>query len=372
MRGGDDSTQDVACSVQDGKKSASSYNAVDIFSGVGGAFLGMRQAGFNFLCVNAANDSSLKIFKRNLECCDINMTRGLAISSFLGIKRRDIPVKNIESEGHLSSLTKELSFILAGLESEIDLMVGEACSVLIPHVCESFYERRFVARSEHVCQAFFSILNMLRPKVYLLTTPMSRKQMIGVKRYKIDSDFKRELRDIGYNISSSFILNYSDYGVPQDVFCFVALCVKKDVSIVGDLRKELSCESVRLGDVLLSGKLYDNEVTYKGDEYTDGWASLNIKDIRTGRVDNGFMGYHILSYEEVYPDFLKFADKYCHPVENRRLTMPEYKRIQTIPDDWIVSSLHGESSLVMCALPVSFMKKLGEAIKDCLDGAFLQ
>ena len=60
----------------------------------------------------------------------------------------------------------------------------------------------------------------------------------------------------------------------------------------------------------------------------------------------------------------------CHPIENRPLTIREYARIQTFPDDWIFKgSANQIYKQIGNAVPVNFASALGRSIIRMLNNA---
>ena len=60
----------------------------------------------------------------------------------------------------------------------------------------------------------------------------------------------------------------------------------------------------------------------------------------------------------------------CHPKETRPLTIREYARIQTFPDDWqFIGSISSQYKQIGNAVPVNLGYHIGRSIIKMLDGA---
>ncbi len=63
------------------------------------------------------------------------------------------------------------------------------------------------------------------------------------------------------------------------------------------------------------------------------------------------------------------ATDLAHPTENRPLSIQEYKRIQMLPDDWIISgNLIQQYKQIGNAVPVGLGFAVGKAIIDHING----
>jgi DNA (cytosine-5)-methyltransferase 1 len=57
----------------------------------------------------------------------------------------------------------------------------------------------------------------------------------------------------------------------------------------------------------------------------------------------------------------------AHPEKNRPLSVEEYKRIQTFPDDWkVLGSVRTKYKLLGEAVPVKLSEAIAEQVKDFL------
>ena len=58
----------------------------------------------------------------------------------------------------------------------------------------------------------------------------------------------------------------------------------------------------------------------------------------------------------------------CHPIETRPLTIREYARIQTFPDDWVFEgSLSAQYKQIGNAVPVNLSAAIGRSLIRCLN-----
>jgi DNA (cytosine-5)-methyltransferase 1 len=91
----------------------------------------------------------------------------------------------------------------------------------------------------------------------------------------------------------------------------------------------------------------------------------------SGGGKTGF--FRRLSWNEPSPTLVTHpampATDLCHPVENRPLSIEEYKRIQEFPDDWIIEgSLLDQYRQIGNAVPIKLGLAVGNLLQDYLKG----
>lgn len=198
---------------------------------------------------------------------------------------------------------------------------------------------------------------------------------------------KKKLENAGYKISFN-LYNSANFGTPQIRERVVIICTKLDFP-VPHLEPTHSSEKIFN---LKKWKTFKEAVDNLDPQYCDfikfsekrlkylkllkegqNWRNLPI-DIQPQAMGNSFLlaggktgFYRRLAWDKPSPTVVTHpampATELAHPIEDRPLSVQEYKRIQEFPDNWIIKgTILEQYKQIGNAVPVGFGKAIGNAI----------
>lgn len=306
------------------------YKVVSTFSGGGGSCLGYRMAGYHVIWANEFVEEAQKTYELNHP------------GTYLD--KRDI--REIEPDEILSQ---------TGLKKgELDLFDGSppCCAFSTAGRREKGWgkKRKYSDGKEQQIENLFleyiRILNGLQPKTFIAenVSGMIKGKAIGYFR-----EYIRLMQNCGYRVKAQLI-NAKYLGVPQSRERIIFVGVRNDLDIDPHFPKPKS-HIFTLGDALKGVKNDEEEISKLiEDAKRYSWGSVlkklpkDPKKIVSGdQVENG--SYFSLKRESIYMpcsticqmNGASSASGNCHPIEDRKFSIPELKRITSIPDDFILT-----------------------------------
>jgi len=199
------------------------------------------------------------------------------------------------------------------------------------------------------------------------------------------------LDEIGYKVMPVQILKAINYNVPQKRERLILVGIRKDIAIKYEYPEPYP-RIYTLADALKKGPLFDTDVPIsEGVKYPATkkeildrippkgyWRDLPI-DIQKQYMGGSFylgggktgMARRIGWDEPCLTLTCSPAQKQterCHPEETRPLTVREYARVQTFPDDWqFAGSIAQQYKQIGNAVPVNLGKEVGYSIVKFLN-----
>lgn len=325
------------------------YRSVELFAGAGGLSLGLEQAGFTPVMLNEIDADA---------CATLRMNRP--------------DWKVIEGD------IRQIPF--TPYKGRIDFLSGG-------FPCQAFsYAGQKFGFEDARGTLFFELARAIRecrPKVFLAENV---RGLISHDHGRTLSAIRDVIDDLGYTLVKPRVLKAIQYKVPQ----------KRErlflVGIRNDLEKAYRWPSpyhrvLTLRDAFYKGVLYDTDVpdspgqTYpkRKREILDHvpmggyWRDLPIalqkeymkKSFYLGGGKTG-MARRLALDEPSLTLTCAPAQKQterCHPLETRPLTIREYARIQTFPDDWQFSgSITSQYRQIGNAVPVNLALAMGRSL----------
>jgi|APSaa5957512535_1039671.scaffolds.fasta_scaffold02993_22 DNA (cytosine-5)-methyltransferase 1 len=313
------------------------YNVISTFSGCGGSSLGYKMAGYKVLWAN-------EFIPAAQECYKVNHP-----TTFLNIK----DIRKVQPE----DILKEINY------QEVDILDGSppCASFSMAGKREKLWgkEKKYSDTTQRVDDLFFEYIRIVKgvqPKIFIaenvagLTMGVA-KNILGSNQFDMFNDQKDtilyQLENAGYKVDY-MILNAKYFGVPQNRPRLFIIGVRKDLNkkpifptrtteipftlkeaLVNvnnskeDINESLTQEKYEAYKYII--KLKPGET---GDMYhpKDSWFSLKRlewdKPPGTVQQSHGSPG---------------FASGTIHPERNGNLTIPELKRVQSFPDDFILT-----------------------------------
>lgn len=323
----------------------SSYTVVELFAGAGGTALGMDNAGLNHILLNDFDKNSVATLKKNRP----------EWNSVLG----DV---------------KEINF--KGINADI---------VQGGFPCQSFsYAGKGLGFEEARGTMFFEFarcVSEVKPKIAI------GENVKGLLRHddgKTLAIMVKTLEELGYKVRYK-VLRSQYLDVPQKRERIIIIGIRKDLKIPTLFPKEKDY-TISLREALedcpkSSGQSYpDKKKKFLSLVPPGGyWRNLPIQ------LQKEYMGasYYLgggktgmarrLSWDEpsltlTCAPAQKQTER-CHPEETRPLTVREYARLQTFPDDWeFVGSTNSQYKQIGNAVPVNLGYHVGRCAVAMLDG----
>lgn len=337
-----------------------SFNVVSTFSGGGGSCLGYRMAGYNILYSNEFVEEAQKTYRINhpkafLDTRDIREITGQSILDRVGLE-----------------------------VGEIDLFDGSppCCAFSTAGKREKGWgkERRYSDGKKQVIDDLFfeyaRLIKELQPKVFIA------ENVSGLVKGTAKGYFKlifKALENCGYEVKAQ-LLNAKWLGIPQSRERIIFQGIRKDIvekydvhpafpkpfnytysvrdafdGIIQDKEQEyflLSPEVQKYSCYRILEKIPKNpDKPINGEKYADGSYFSLVR----------------LSYKKPSPTICQTGgfslSGLCHPIYNRKLTIPEIKRLMSIPDDFVLTGNYAQQHERLGRMvPPLMMKAIAETV----------
>ena len=298
-------------------------NVFSTFSGCGGSSLGYKRAGYNVLGCLEFIDSAVETYKANHPTTkiihdDIRNVSGEQILNLIGLQKGELDI--------LDGSPPCSAFSVCGIR---DKGWGKV--------------KTYSDKKQRVDDLFFEyvrIANELRPKVAMA------ENVIGLTQASSKSvlvDILQSFRDIGYTANYQ-ILNGADYGAPQLRRRLIFVFIRNDVApkkfyypipthqghwiTVNDVIADVENDAEELKMLLDAEEYY---ITYKL------WHELAIGKSHKVRFNLVRNNLYAPSYTLVANNSVISSAGLCHPLEKRRHTIAECKRLMGFPDDYVLT-----------------------------------
>ena len=325
--------------------------AVDLFSGAGGAALGMLDSGFSVTGVEQDSNARTSHI--------VNLDQ--VIQKDLSVVDGDLPAN--PDWLHASPPCK--GFSRAGLQSSDD------------------------ERNELTWTAV-EWIKELEPTIATM------EQVPGFRDGGHDARLHQELADAGYTVTME-VLNAADYGVPQSRNRLIVLAVKTDSEYTPSLpspthapepQQTLTGDRLRqhqtVGDVLPLDREKAREVNHNPPSHTDRVTERfsrlgpgqNVTDLENPGTKKA--SQRRLHPDDPAPTITGVPSDYVHPTKNRCLTNRELARLQSFPDWFRFSGpekgggttrgeITSQAEQIGNAVPPRLMKAIGTHVQSLLE-----
>ncbi len=327
------------------------YTSVELFAGGGGLALGMEKAGFHHILLNE--------FDKNA-CATLHKNR---------------PHWNVV-EGDIHDLD------FSSLRGEVDFLSGG-------FPCQAFsYAGKRLGFEETRGTLFFELaraVKEIQPKVFM---GENVKGLLEHDNGRTLQTIKDVIAELGYTLIEPRVLRAIQYNVPQKRERLILIAIRNDIAPIVHFKWPDVCPAIRtLRDAFFKGSLFDSDVPFSpgqsyppskqkvmelvpegGDwrdlpediarEYMKG--SYNLGGGKTGMARRLAMDEPSLTL--TCAPAQKQTER-CHPIETRPLTVREYARIQTFPDEWeFCGNLTAQYKQIGNAVPVNLAWAIGRSI----------
>lgn len=327
------------------------YTSVELFAGGGGLALGMEKAGFHHVLLNEFDKYACRTLKKNRPNWNV-----------------------VESDIHEIDFTpyrNKVHFLSGGFP------------------CQAFsYAGKRLGFEETRGTLFFELARAVKEINPLVFMGENVKGLMKHDKGRTLETIRKVITELGYTLIEPRVLKAIQYNVPQKRERLILIAIRNDIASKVDFKWPDVCDGVRtLRDAFFKGPLYDTDVPVsEGQQYPEtkkkvmelvpeggDWRNLpeNIaKEYMKGsfHLGGGKTGMaRRLSMDEpsltlTCAPAQKQTER-CHPTETRPLTVREYARIQTFPDDWIFEgNLTAKYKQIGNAVPVNLAWAVGRSL----------
>lgn len=327
------------------------YKLIELFAGTGGLAIGMEKAGFESVLLNEIDKHACNTLRKNR------------------------PSWNVV-EGNISQID------FTPYCDQVDALSGG-------FPCQAFSyagnKRGFEDTRGTLFFEFARAVKETNPKVILA------ENVRGLLKHddgKTLETMKQIIDELGYELVEPRVLKAMFYQVPQKRERLLLVGIRKDLNHLAKFNWPSPYHRIMtLKDALKKGELYNSDVSIsKGQTYPEKkkkvlqlvpqggyWRDLPEKLQKEYMMKSYYLGggktgmARRLSWDEpsltlTCAPAQKQTER-CHPEETRPLTVREYARIQTFPDDWrFTGSITSQYKQIGNAVPVNLAYAVGRAL----------
>lgn len=338
---------------------ANPYNCIELFAGAGGLALGLEKAGFKKAMLNEIDSYACQTLKANRSHWDI-------------------------VEGDIADID------FTQYRNKIDLLSGG-----LP--CQAFsYAGKSLGFEDTRGTLFFEFARAIKeclPKVFIA------ENVRGLSTHddgRTLETIKKVFAELGYTIIEPRILKAIFYQVPQKRERLFIIGIRNDLSHLAKFSWPSPYKRIMtLKDALKTSELYKCDVPEsEGQKYPKRkeeilrhvpqggyWRNLPDNLQREYMQKSYFLGggktgmARRLSWDEpsltlTCSPAQKQTER-CHPEHTRPLTIREYARIQTFPDNWkFIGSMSNQYKQIGNAVPVNLAYAIGRSLVRLLNDIY--
>lgn len=332
-------------------KPARQFTSIELFAGGGGLALGMEKAGFGHVLLNEFDHNACETLRKNRPNWNI-----------------------LEGDIH------DIDF--SCYKDQIDFLSGG-------FPCQAFsYAGKRLGFEETRGTLFFELaraVKEIQPKVFL---GENVKGLLEHDSGRTMQTIKNVIAELGYTLVEPRVLRAIQYNVPQKRERLILIAIRNDIAPLVKFKWPDVCPEIRtLRDALYAGTLYPCDVpSSPGLRYPaakkrvmelvpEGGDWRNLPDDIAREYMKGSyalgggktgMARRLSMDEPSLTLTCSPAQKQterCHPFETRPLTVREYARIQTFPDDWsFAGPLSAQYKQIGNAVPVNLSWAIGRSL----------
>lgn len=339
-----------------------SFKVVSTFSGAGGSCLGYRMAGFHVVWANEFLPAAQETYRANhpgtlLNCDNIRDVTAEDIIKESGIPRGQIDL--FDGSPPCSS------FSMAGARER--------------HWGEVKKYGETVEQTDDLFFEYIRLLRDLQPKTFVAENVKGLVQGTAKGYFK---QFLKGMQDSGYEVQCRLI-NAKYLGVPQSRERVIFVGVRKDLAEKYDVHPVFPKPDksiVTLAEAIRGVRNDAQELKALREELQGVAIGRYLRQLPKNPKKNlsysNFTGqskcFNLIrcSFSQPVPTLTqragyKRAGGPCHPLENRRFTTAEIRRIQSFPDDFILTGNYGQQwERVARSVPPLMMYRISKAIEE--------
>lgn len=327
------------------------FTSVELFAGAGGLALGMEKAGFRHVLLNEFDPMACRTLRRNRP--DWNVLEG--------------DVHNVD----FSPLHGLVDFLSGGFP------------------CQAFsYAGKKGGLNDTRGTLFFELaraVKQIQPKVFLCENVKGLLSHDGGRTIGV---IRNAIAELGYTLVEPRVLKAVMFKVPQKRERLFLVAIRNDLANIATFKWPSPYSRVMtLRDAFFKGELYGADVPASpGQAYPEkkarvlamvpeggDWRDLPVevqKDYMGGSFLLGGgktgMARRLAMDEPSLTLTCSPAQKQterCHPTETRPLTIREYARIQTFPDEWLFEgTMSAQYKQIGNAVPMNLAWAMGRSL----------
>jgi DNA (cytosine-5)-methyltransferase 1 len=329
--------------------------AVGLFSGAGCLDLGLEQAGFNIVAS----------YERDKTRCQTLL--------------RNRPQWNV-IEGDIRELSRHRKSLLSHCGDVALVAAGPPCQ---PFSKSAYWQTSGVIRDKDKSELIFEPLKVAKQVAAQAVLIENVPGLCYKNARPLLDSLLNQLKKSGYKTNWG-VLDAADYGVPQHRKRLLILGMSDTRPLLPPPTHGTSCDHVTAGNAI--GNLENRPV--EEHERVNGKYGELLKKIPPGfnyiHLTERGEGDSVFKYRSKYWSFLlklsperpswtiaSSLGKYTGPFhwDNRRLRLSELRRLQTIPDNWMLSGSDRAARMqVGDAMPSLLAQRVGEQILKQLRG----
>ena len=328
------------------------YTSVELFAGAGGLALGMHLASFRHELLNEMDSMACQTLRKNHPEWNV-----------------------LEGDVHQVDFTP--------LQDKVDFLSGG-------FPCQAFsYAGKKGGLNDTRGTLFFELaraVKEIRPKVFM---GENVKGLISHDNGKTLEVIRNVIKELGYTLVEPRVLKAIMYQVPQKRERLILIAIRNDIYERGVRFKwpDPYRRIMTLRDAFFSGDLFDQDVpASEGQLYPakkarvmamvpegGDWRDLPLNEQKEYMGGSFYLGggktgmARRLSMDEpsltlTCAPAQKQTER-CHPTETRPLTVREYARIQTFPDNWeFEGNIADQYKQIGNAVPVNLAFAIGRSL----------
>lgn len=328
------------------------YSSLELFAGAGGLALGMHMAGFRHVLLNEIDPMACQTLRRNHPEWNV-----------------------LEGDIHQIDFTP--------LRGKVDFLSGG-------FPCQAFsYAGKKGGLNDTRGTLFFELARAVReiqPKVFM---GENVKGLLSHEEGRTLDVIRNAIVELGYTLVEPRVLKAIMYQVPQKRERLILIAIRNDIYERGFRFKwpDPYHRVMTLRDAFYQGELFDCDVpASEGQTYPEKKARVMAMVPEGGdwrdlpeEIQKEYMGgsFYLgggktgmarrLSLDEpsltlTCAPAQKQTER-CHPIETRPLTVREYARIQTFPDDWVFEgTVSDQYKQIGNAVPVNLAFAIGRSL----------
>lgn len=326
--------------------------SIELFAGAGGLALGLEKAGFEAVLLNEWDKHACNTLRQNRP--NWNVVEG--------------DICNID----FTPYRGKVDFLSGGFPCQAFSYAGKG---------EGFNDIRGTMFFQ-----FARAIQEVQPKVIL---GENVRGLVSHDNGRTLETIKKTLQELGYRLIEPRVLNAVKYRVPQKRERIFIIGIREDLADKVQFSWPEPYErDMTMADALKAGELYPTDVPHSiGQVYPEHkkavldlvpqggcWRDLPDDVARSYMKGSYFLGGGKTGMARRLGWFepsltltcspAQNQTERCHPDETRPLTVREYARIQTFPDEWqFAGSMAQQYKQIGNAVPVNLAKAVGEEIK---------
>lgn len=335
------------------------YKVASTFSGGGGSSLGYRMAGFEVIYANEFVEEAQRTYRANcdayLDTRDIREVKGNDILEIAKLERGELDL--------LDGSPPCCAFSTAG---SIEKGWGDKRN----------YSDGKKQRIDDLFYEYIRLIDEIQPKVFIA------ENVKGLITGKSKGHFKlfiKEMERCGYRVKAA-LLNASWLGVPQARERVIFCGVRDDLDIEPQFPKPLDSQ-ITLREALDGLEQDEDQRLFLLEDIKKFAVYEKLQELpKNPRKRIGYSSgtnkasYFNLVRESMYHPCSTVVQmggqrggvaSIMHPLEDRKFTIPELKRIMSVPDDFVLTGTYAQQyERLGRMVPPLMMKAIAETVRD--------